>query len=355
MRDLFGVLFMVLCVSCLGGPQMKPWVSDVDLPDMAQQQQEDKAFSDEPEEGEEPDANEDKSDVAVGDVQGKPDEAGTDEQAADAAGDSGLPDVEPESEEKDQTDEESGTDEGQNVDTSAEGFGEDEVDTGQPAEDDGSELGEEEFDTVAEAVDLGAEVETEAVNPCEGVDCYDGNKCTLDDCDPTSGKCLHVGLICDDGNSCTEDSCDPAIGCVHVKDVVNDKDFDCIKDVVDNCPDDYNPDQADVDLDGLGDECDPSKDCVYSQQNLGLPTDFYNWPGGGGCVAICKKADGSTACLAQFNWDGNCHIDLDGDGVSIAQGDCHEWQSNPDPFWCWKPNSAPPNCQAAGWSPLLVP
>jgi Thrombospondin type 3 repeat len=39
-----------------------------------------------------------------------------------------------------------------------------------------------------------------------------------------------------------------------------DADCDGIPDVTDNCPDKFNPDQADLDNDGLGNRCDPDKD-----------------------------------------------------------------------------------------------
>jgi hypothetical protein len=72
-------------------------------------------------------------------------------------------------------------------------------------------------------------------------DCADGNPCTDDSCDPTSG-CVYTNntapcddgnacttndtcsagscaggaaLVCDDGNACTDDNCDPATGCVY--------------------------------------------------------------------------------------------------------------------------------------------
>lgn len=71
-------------------------------------------------------------------------------------------------------------------------------------------------------------------------DCDDGNPCTDDSCDPSTGGCLHTNntdpcddgsvcttvdtcsagacvgaapLSCDDGNECTDDSCDPEAGC----------------------------------------------------------------------------------------------------------------------------------------------
>lgn len=59
----------------------------------------------------------------------------------------------------------------------------------------------------------------DAAGTCEGtdtsaVDCDDGNVCTVDTCDPESG-CIHVSLECDDGDPCTDDTCDPEIGCVY--------------------------------------------------------------------------------------------------------------------------------------------
>src|SRR5207245_2006933 len=44
--------------------------------------------------------------------------------------------------------------------------------------------------------------------------CDDGNACTSDTCDPSTGTCGHAPIVCDDANPCTTDTCDPAIGCV---------------------------------------------------------------------------------------------------------------------------------------------
>src|SRR2546427_758638 len=44
--------------------------------------------------------------------------------------------------------------------------------------------------------------------------CDDGNACTSDTCDPSTGTCGHAPIVCDDANLCTTDTCDPAIGCV---------------------------------------------------------------------------------------------------------------------------------------------
>jgi hypothetical protein len=44
--------------------------------------------------------------------------------------------------------------------------------------------------------------------------CSDGDACTSDACDPSSG-CVHTPVSCDDGSVCTADSCDPGSGCIH--------------------------------------------------------------------------------------------------------------------------------------------
>lgn len=47
-------------------------------------------------------------------------------------------------------------------------------------------------------------------------DCDDGDACTSDSCDQTTG--CHSGggdSVCDDGNTCTADGCDVKTGCAH--------------------------------------------------------------------------------------------------------------------------------------------
>jgi hypothetical protein len=46
--------------------------------------------------------------------------------------------------------------------------------------------------------------------------CNDGDLCTVDQCDPATGRCLFPPTACDDGNPCTEDICSAAAGCVYV-------------------------------------------------------------------------------------------------------------------------------------------
>ena len=42
-------------------------------------------------------------------------------------------------------------------------------------------------------------------DPCEGMNCNDGNACTTDSC--SEGSCVNTPINCNDGNSCTTDSC----------------------------------------------------------------------------------------------------------------------------------------------------
>ncbi|HIE47587.1 TPA: DUF11 domain-containing protein [Candidatus Bipolaricaulota bacterium] len=62
-------------------------------------------------------------------------------------------------------------------------------------------------------------------NDCDGsfdcndadCDCDDGNICTYDWCDTSTGQCQHEPINCDDGNFCTQDHCDPSQGCYYTE------------------------------------------------------------------------------------------------------------------------------------------
>ncbi|OLD62949.1 MAG: hypothetical protein AUI47_10735 [Acidobacteria bacterium 13_1_40CM_2_68_5] len=48
------------------------------------------------------------------------------------------------------------------------------------------------------------------------VNCDDQNACTSDSCDPLTGLCVHAEVSCDDQNLCTTDRCNPGTGqCEH--------------------------------------------------------------------------------------------------------------------------------------------
>lgn len=110
-------------------------------------------------------------------------------------------------------------------------------------------------------------------------------------CATTCGDGVRVGAeTCDDGDREAGDGCDascrlePGAVCTPgTPDMcVPDRDQDGVGDDLDRCPDVPNPDQADLDDDGLGDVCDPDANGDGLDDDLGLA--------GGGCLC----ASGST-------------------------------------------------------------
>ena len=96
-------------------------------------------------------------------------------------------------------------------------------------------------------------------------DCDDGDACTEDYCDPSTGECQHSQMSCDDGISCTSDGCDSETGCIHTpNDSLCDDGNACTADVCDaetgcsNVPiscDDGDP--------CTNDSCNPSTGCQH--------------------------------------------------------------------------------------------
>jgi hypothetical protein len=77
---------------------------------------------------------------------------------------------------------------------------------------------------------------------------------------------------------------------VHVGGSLSDRDNDTIPDIFDNCPDVFNPDQLDTDLDGIGDACDPE------------PFDGLWVGGGGGCEGGSAQAMGIALMVMLGLW-----------------------------------------------------
>ena len=175
-----------------------------------------------------------------------------------------------------------------------------------------------------------------AVDPCDGLDCSDGNECTDDvctdgvcsnppvtdgeACDNMMGICesgvcapasLCEGVDCDDGNDCTQDICDPATG---------------------TCS---NPDEPDGSMcicpvcgaEGIcmmgectdpceGIDCSDGNQCTADLCNVGVCSNPNVGPGAscnqdGG--AVC---DGSGSCV-ECNVDGDC-----GSGETCVDNAC---------------------------------
>jgi hypothetical protein len=117
-----------------------------------------------------------------------------------------------------------------------------------------------------------------ACQPGTPINCDDGNPCTADSCDTTTGQCVHTLLNtgscgtctggCDDGNPCTTDSCDTTTGqCVHTPLSTGSCDDRSLCTFGDTCSNgscvgtptscnDSNPCTVDT--------CDPSTGCVYT-------------------------------------------------------------------------------------------
>ncbi len=101
-----------------------------------------------------------------------------------------------------------------------------------------------------------------------------------------------------------------------------DTDLDTVPDWRDNCPNDANTDQADTDLDGIGDACEPAIDNCPTDPNKTEPgicgcgvaeTGDTDGDGAHDCNESCptdpfKTGSGGCGC-------GNVDIDTDGDGV----------------------------------------
>jgi len=192
-----------------------------------------------------------------------------------------------------------------------------------------------------DGVKNGGETDVDCGGNCKGCEvgdyCNENRDCKTNNCDTSTGKCAEVLDKCENGKldidetdvDCGGDcpgcdvgkNCDSDYDCIttaECKDGVCvlrqlDSDGDGIIDGKDNCPDTANEDQADVDGDGIGDECDLDSD------NDGLPDSFEQQYFD--CVTCAEPdddpdRDGLTN-LDEYTYNTNpTKGDTDGDGFS---------------------------------------
>ena len=139
--------------------------------------------------------------------------------------------------------------------------------------------------------------------PTVGESCDDGDTCTIGINAMPRGSCVGGPLNCDDGEECTDDTCDPSSGCTYTDSVSNpgcptfDADEDGVLGDADNCPLVPNPDQADTDETGPGDlMCE----CLSGRRGYrqGENQRSGRKPG----VSVYGKAARGTPCACPTAW-----------------------------------------------------
>lgn len=120
--------------------------------------------------------------------------------------------------------------------------------------------------------------------------------------------------------------------------IISDSDGDGVNDDVDNCPDTPNPDQADLDGDGLGDVCDPDDD------GDGVNDEVDNCP----TTANADQADGDgdgigDVCDNCPTFSNANQTDTDGDGKGDKCDLC-----GTDPIEADNNGNGTPDCQECG-------
>ncbi|MDH4034320.1 MAG: right-handed parallel beta-helix repeat-containing protein, partial [candidate division Zixibacteria bacterium] len=129
-------------------------------------------------------------------------------------------------------------------------------------------------------------------------------------------------------------SCGTLIGAYDVVAGCNspaDTDSDGIADIMDNCPEVYNPDQTDIDLDGIGDLCDTTRVWYLKPDGSG------DWPTIQVALDSSQHFDTIWCAAGTYTGDGNRDLDFGGtmvtlvseDGPDVTTIDCEG--TGPDP------------------------
>ncbi len=194
--------------------------------------------------------------------------------------------------------------------------------------------------------------------PGTAVDCSDGNPCTDDGCNPASG-CTHANNTnpcsdndactvndrckagvcvggpapnCNDGNPCTDDGCDPSTGCTHANNTVTCNDGNacttgdhcqggvCTSSGVTNC-DDGNPCTTD--------SCNPQSGCLHANNtdpcNDGDACTLGDVCSGGTCTFTATKDCGDNLSCTDDACDpatGSCSHPVSA-GSCLIGGTCY--------------------------------
>ncbi len=135
---------------------------------------------------------------------------------------------------------------------------------------------------------------------------------------------------------CNIASSEPGLGCVDP-----DPDADGVRNGIDNCPNDHNPDQADCDGDGVGDACDsesaryvaatPERTCMTDKDDHVLFVTFEHH------VEWLERD--TSSCHAPDRWNGRirdsakCFNISDESCCRILTGSLNATGATPDP-WC---------------------
>ena len=150
----------------------------------------------------------------------------------------------------------------------------------------------------------------------EGWECEDEPS----DCGTVCGDGILAGAEeCDDGNTDDGDACSSTCG-------VSDRDDDGVADPDDNCPDTPNPDQDDLDDDGVGDACDDDRDgdglTNDEEADIGTDADDRDSDGDGVDDGTEVGDDDPTNPLeADTDGDGLCDGPEDVDDVCLGGED----------------------------------
>lgn len=184
------------------------------------------------------------------------------------------------------------------------------------------------------------------------LNCNDGNACTADSCNTTTG-CVNTPISCNDGNACTADSCDAGSGCVNTP--VNCDDGDactadscdsgtgaCVNDPITpccgngSCESGENQCNCSADCgtppagesncaDGVDNDCDGATDC--NDSDCSADPNCASFCGDGTCDPGEDQCNCPTDCGTPPATETNCADGIDNDCDGATDGDDSDCQA----------------------------